>query len=65
MLVDSNLLLEESYAKPDTPATDVVVALVICPLSLNVITAVAEPTLAPVTTLVSFAEAIAPVAIDA
>ena len=62
-----NLLLEESYAKPDTPATDVVVALVICPLSLNVITgtAVAEPTLAPVTTLVSFAEAIAPVAIDA
>ena len=60
-------LVPEPTAKPVTPATVAVDAAVICPLLLNVITgtADAEPTLAPVTTLVSFEEAMAFVAIDA
>ena len=57
----------EPTAKPVTPATVAVVAAVICPLLLNVMTgtADAEPTLAPVTIFANFPEAIAPVAIDA
>ena len=54
-------------AKLCTPPLGTSVADVICPLSLNVKTGIldAVPTVAPVTTLVNFAEAIAPVAIDA